>query len=79
MGFVGFGSIMPNIHVFHVCFLLLCLRPYLCYVVHIMSMIKCLLDISCVSMDSLEYNGCRDNHVSLILKHHMIMCSYTLP
>ena len=33
----------------------------------------------CVSLDSMEYKGCRDNHVSLILKHHMIMCSYTLP
>ena len=34
---------------------------------------------SCVSVDSMEYNGCRDNYVSLILKHHMIMCFYTLP
>ena len=45
MGFVGFGSIMPNIHVFHVCFLFLCIIPYLCCVVHIMSMIKCLIDV----------------------------------
>ena len=45
MGFVGFGSIMPNIHVFHVGFLLLCIIPCLCCVVHIMSTIKCLLDI----------------------------------
>ena len=45
MGFVGFGSIIPNIHVFHVCFLFLCIIPYLCCVVHIMSMIKCLIDV----------------------------------
>ena len=32
-----------------------------------------------VSLDSMEYKCCRANHVSLILKHHMIMCSYTLP
>ena len=33
----------------------------------------------CFSLDSMEYKGCRDNPVSLILKHHMIMRSYTLP
>ena len=44
MGFVGFGSIMPNIHVFHVGFLLSCIIPCLCCVVHIMSMIKCFID-----------------------------------
>ena len=32
-----------------------------------------------VSLDSMDYKCCRANHVSLILKHHMIMCSYTLP
>ena len=33
----------------------------------------------CVSLDSIEYKVCRDNHVSLILKHLMIMCFYSLP
>ena len=51
----------------------------LCCVVHTMFMIKCLLDVFvCV----FEFHGiqiCRDNYVSLILKHHMIMCFYTLP
>ena len=45
MGFVGFGSIILIIHVLHVCFSFLCIIPWLCYVVHIMSMIKCFIDI----------------------------------
>ena len=45
MGFVGFVSIMLIIHVLHVCFSFLCIIPYLCRVVYIMSMIKCLIDV----------------------------------
>ena len=33
----------------------------------------------CVALDSMEYKVCRDNHVSLILKHYMVMCFYTSP
>ena len=45
MGFVGFGSMLPIIHVFHVCFSFLGMIPCMCYVVHIMPMVKCLIDI----------------------------------
>ena len=45
MSFVGFVSMMPIIHVLLVCFSFLCIIPCLCCVVHIMSMIKCLVDV----------------------------------
>ena len=47
MGFVGFVSIMPFLHVLHVCASFLCIGLcfVLCCVVHIMFMIKCLLDV----------------------------------
>ena len=51
----------------------------LCCDVHTIFMIKCLLNLLCISLDSMEYKYCRNNNVSLILKHHMIMCFYTLP
>ena len=51
----------------------------LCCVVHNMFMIKCPLDVLCVSLDFIEYKDCGENHVSLFLKHHMIMCFHILP
>ena len=51
----------------------------LCCVVHAMFMIKCLLDVFVCFLDSIEYKNCGDNHVSLSLKHQMIMCFHTLP
>ena len=61
------------------CFIFMHCTMFLCCVVHTMFLIKCFLDVFvCV----FEFHGiqiCRDNYVSLILKHHMIMCFYTLP
>ena len=45
MGFLGFVSIMPILHVLHVCVSFSCIVPCLCCVVHIMFMIKHLLDV----------------------------------
>ena len=42
MGFVGFVSLMPILHVYSS---FLCIVPCLCCVVHIMFMIKYLLDV----------------------------------
>ena len=79
MGFVGFVSIMLILHVLHVCssFLCIVLCFVLCcaYYVHDKMSPRCF----CVSLYSMEYKDCRDNHVSLILKHHMIICFYMLP
>ena len=33
----------------------------------------------CVFLDSIEYTNCGDSHVSLSLKHQMIICFHTLP
>ena len=79
MGFVGFDSIMPIIYVLHVCFSFLCIIPCLCCVVHIMFMIKCLID---VFMCFYGFHGIQwlwDDYVSLILKCYMIMWFSTLP
>ena len=45
MGFVSFGCMLPIIHVFHVYFSFLSIIPCLCCVVHIIPMVKCLVDI----------------------------------
>ena len=45
MGFVGFVSIMLILHGLHVCASFFCIILCLCCVVHIMFMIKCLLDV----------------------------------
>ena len=50
MGFVGFVSIMLILHVFMFVFQFCPLYYVLCCVVHTMFMIKCLLDVFCVSI-----------------------------
>ena len=76
-GFVGF-VIMLVLHILCVCSSFLCIE--LCFVlcayhVHDKMSLRCF----CVSLDSVKYKVCRDSHVSLISKHQMIMCFYTLP
>ena len=44
-GFCWLFSIMPYIHVFHVCFSFFSIIPCLFCVVYIMLMVKCLIDI----------------------------------
>ena len=50
MGFVGLGSMIPTIHVFHVCFSFLSSILCLCCVVHITPMVKCLIGIFLMSL-----------------------------
>ena len=79
MVYVGLFGIMLILHVFHVCSSFLCIVLYfvLCcaYYVYDKMSLRCF----CVSLDSIKYKVCRDSHVSLISKHQMIMCFYTLP
>ena len=79
MVFVGFIGIMLILQVLHICssFLCIVLCVVLCYAYHVHD--KMSLRCFCVSLDSVKYKVCRDSHVSLISKHQMIMCFYTLP
>ena len=79
MGFVGFVGIMLILHVYMFVFHFYTVYYVLCCVVHTMFMIKNLLDVFMCLFGSIECEGCKDNHVSLFLKHQMIMCFYTLP
>ena len=45
MGFVGFDSMMLIIHAFHVCLSFFSIIHCVCSVVHIIPMVKCLIDI----------------------------------
>ena len=57
MGFVGFVSRMPILHVLHVCAsfscIILCFVLWCAYHVHDKMSLKCF----CVSLDSMEYKG----------------------
>lgn len=67
MCFVGFDCLMLTIHVLHACVSLLSIIPCLCCVVHFMLMVKCLIDISFVTVDFMVYNVCRDDLLSMII------------
>ena len=69
-----FVKMMPTIHVFHGCFSLLSIIPCLCCVVHFMLMVKCLIDISFISMDSMVYNVLSLAGTSITYAYHMHQC-----
>jgi len=79
IGVCWFSKYFAYYKCFSYLFLLLSIIPCLCCVMHIMLMVKCLIDISFVTVDFMVYNVSRDDLDLLIVNFLFGYMIFTMP